>query len=128
MTTETTRKLSFKAGFLSKLASEGVLPSALFEQVKEADWLGKILGGAYGEARGLLGATAGAALPAAKYMALLGAGVPLAGGAVTGTLASKLDSPPEPDIAAMRKQEMIQLYQRLTQEIQARRQRQERGI
>jgi hypothetical protein len=121
VTTETTRKLSFKAGFLSKLASGGVLPSALFEQVKEADWAAKILGGAYGEARGLLGTAAGAALPAAKYMALLGAGVPVAGGAVTGTLASKLDSPPEPDIVAMRKQEMIKLYQRLTHEIQARR-------
>jgi hypothetical protein len=124
------RKLSFKAGFLSKLASDGVLPSALFGQVKSAggDLAMRLLSGAYGEGRGLLGTAAGAALPTAKLVALLGAGIPMAMGGVTGTLSSKLNSPPEPDIEAMRKQEMIQLYKRLTNEVQSRRQLRESGV
>jgi hypothetical protein len=124
------RKLSFKVGFLSKLASDGVLPSALFGQVKSAggDLAMRLLGGAYGEGRNLFGAAAGQALPVAKLVALLGAGIPMAAGGVTGTLSAKLNSPPEPDIAAMRKQEMIKLYQRLTNEIQARRQTQESEV
>jgi hypothetical protein len=119
------RELSFKAGFLAKLAADGVLPSCLFKQVKSAAGdpisLSKLMGGFYGEGRNLLGTTAGMAVPAAKTVAMLGAGIPMAGGALTGTLASKLDSPPEPDIEALRKEELIQLYQRLTTEIRARR-------
>jgi hypothetical protein len=125
------RTLSFKAGFLTKLAKDGVLPSALFERVKSAgmgDPISKLLGGFYGEGRNLLGTAAGMAMPAAKTIALLGAGLPMAAGGVTGTLASKLTSPPEPDIEALRKEEMIKLYQRLTDEIQARRRMHESGV
>ena len=125
------RELSFKAGFLSKLAADGVLPSALFERVKSAsasDPISKLLGGVYGEGRNLLGTAAGQALPVAKTVALLGAGIPMAAGGVTGTLASKLTSPPEPDIEAIRKEELIKLYQRLTEEIQARHRMRESGV
>ena len=118
------RKLSFKVGFLSKLAKDGVLPSRLFERVKEAgaaDPLMKFMGGVYGEGRGVAGAAASQALPAAKLLGTLGILAPIGAGAVTGTTAAKLSSPPAPDIEALRKEELAQLYRRLAKEIRARR-------
>lgn len=120
------RKLAFKTGFLSKLAKHGIRPSRLFERVKEAgaaDPLAKFLGGAYGETRGLAGAAAGQAIPAAKLLATLGILAPMGVGATTGTAAAKLTSPPEPDIDAFRKEEMIRLYRRLSKEVRGRRRR-----
>lgn len=118
------RKLSFKAGFLSKLANAGVLPSALFERVKKAglgDPISRALGGFYGEAKGLGSSALNMAVPAAKLIGTTAVAAPVGIGALAGTTAAKLDSPPEPDIEAFRKEEMIKLYQRLTREIQSRR-------
>lgn len=116
------RKLSFKAGFLAKLARDGVLPSKLFERVKSAGLdLTAAPGFLYGEARDLTGLLASQAVPAAKFLATIGTLTPIGLGAATGTMAAKLNAPPEPDIEAIRKEEMIQLYRRLAHEIRARR-------
>jgi len=131
MDKSTGRTLSFKAGFLMKLAKEGISPSAFFEHVKKAglgDPITKALGGAYSEAKGLTGAALGLGIPAAKLVGTAGVLAPVGLGAVTGATAAKLTSPPEPDIDAFRKEELIRLYQRLTREIRQRRRLQGMGI
>jgi hypothetical protein len=117
------RKLSFKIGFFSKLAAEGVLPSAFLGHVKSADStnpLAALLRFGYGEGKGLAGLVAGQAVPAAKLIGAVGTAAPIGLGITTGSIASKLNDPPEPDIEAMRKEEMIELYRRLANEVRAR--------
>ena len=118
------RKTAFKTGFFTKLAKEGVLPSTFFEHTKKAglDWLTNTPGFLYGEAKGLANLVGSQALPAAKLLGTLGTAIPVGLGATTGALSAKLNAPPEPDIEAIRKEELVKLYQRLTNEIRARRQ------
>jgi hypothetical protein len=125
------RELSFKTGFLMKLARNGVLPSALFKRVKEAgmgDPISRALGGFYGEAKGLGSTALGMSIPAAKLIGTAGVMAPLGLGALTGATTAKLTSPPEPDIEALRKEELIKLYRRKAKEIRMRRRLRGSGI
>lgn len=123
MNATTGRKTAFKAGFFAKLAKDGVLPSVFFERTKTAgmEWLANTPGFLYGETKGLANLIGSQALPAAKLLGTLGTAIPVGLGAVTGTLSAKLNAPPEPDMEAIRQEELVKLYQRLTDEIRSRR-------
>lgn len=125
---EQSRVTAYKLGFLRKLAELGMTPSQWQARVKQAfvdpsslafdaiRGMSDIGGKAVGSGAEALKGVGGLAGQAAVYG-------PLALGAATGVARAALDAPSPVDIENLRKEEMITLYRRLANEINARRAR-----
>jgi hypothetical protein len=127
---DTFRKRAFKIGFLRGLADVGVTPNEFFGLVKRAftpvDLITGPLAGISEVGKSALttgGEMLGGTAKAVGAAALL---APLAAGGITGATSAALDAPTTGDIEVMRKAELIGLYKRLTEEIQARRKQKQR--
>lgn len=119
------RKNAFKVGFLRGLADAGVTPGEFYGSIKRAFIPTDLLSGSLGAAGevGKSALTSGTELLGGTAKALGAAAVlaPLAVGGITGATSAALNAPTNEDVEAMRKAELIGLYKRLTEEIQARR-------
>jgi hypothetical protein len=125
------KSAAFKVGFLRRLAAAGLDPDRLYGLVKTAFFGEDALNTAAGETWNLGKAGLGSA------SGLLGSGLKtLGGGALlapavlggaTGVVSGMLNSPIAADSEVLRKHELLQLYERLTSEIRARRHNQQAG-
>lgn len=113
---------AYKVGFLTKLAQMGVLPS---EFAKHASL----------PLMALINAAAGAAGSGANLAGNVGAlglkaaiAAPLALGSVSGAVEGLTDAPSNEDIEFLRKKEVLELYKRLSKEVNLRRTMREQSI
>lgn len=118
------RVAAYKLGFLRKLAELGVMPEEFYTCVKQAD-LGDIAGSAFMGAtdvgKSLIGTGIGWAGDAAKLLGNVAMYAPLAIGGASGVAAGAMNSPSVEDIESLRKAEILELYKRMTQEVNSRR-------
>jgi hypothetical protein len=124
------RSAAFKVGFLRKLAELGVTPNEFYDLVKVAvgdDALSSMFMGATDVGKSLIGTGLDWAGEAAKTLGTVALAAPVAIGAATGALSGALNSPSVEDINVLRKTEALELYKRMTQEINARRARKAMG-
>lgn len=120
------RASAFKVGFLRKLAELGVTPDEFMVRVKRAnldDLPNAALGGAVDVGKSAIGAgldAAGTGLKTLGYASVL---APLLLGGASGALTGHMDAPTSKDVEALRQEELLSLYERLTREVAERRAR-----
>lgn len=110
------RILSYKAGFLRKLAEAGVLPSEAMAAVKVAAGKPEGGGGGMPSISKALGQLASLAPSAVKGTAAVAVGAPLALGAGAGALDAVMDAPVL-DADMLHKMELMAAYRQATKEI-----------
>lgn len=113
---------AYKVGFLTKLAQLGVLPSE-FAKLANISTLALLqaASGTLGSGTSLAGELGSLGLKGAVL-------APIAVGAATGAAEGLVDAPSSEDIAFLRNKEKLELYKRLTREVNLRRALKERNI
>ena len=122
------RKDAYKVGFLVKLAELGVTPNAFYALTKKAfvdpsSLIASALSGMGGAGKSALGSGISMIRPATSLAAQAAIGAPIAIGGASGIASAMLDAPKEENIELMRQAELLGMYRRLTEEINARRAR-----
>ena len=123
------RKAAFKVGFLVKLAELGVMPTEFKNLMEKAalDLPGKLVEGLLSGAGSVGSSAISGGAEALKSIGGYGlqaaALAPFAVGGLSGAVEAGLEAPTPMDIENLRQYELLQLYERLTKEVSARRER-----
>jgi hypothetical protein len=125
---------AYKVGFLHGLADAGITPDEFKKKADDFTFNSPIgfplaVGGmaverggaALDKAKSILGS-------AANYGAIGAVGAPLVAGGITGAAEGLADKPLAEDITHLRKQELIENYKKLTQEIHSRMAARSKGV
>lgn len=121
-TTERDRANAYKVGFMKKLAEIGALPSEFFKAASGLSALALA-----NMATGAMGSGASLAGEAGKMGIQAALAAPLLAGTATGAAEGLLDAPSQEDIELLRKKELLELYKRLTEEVNLRKSMHEAG-
>ena len=122
------RKDAFKVGFVTKLASLGLTPNCFYELTKRAfvdpnSMMASALLGMGGVGKSAITGSLSMIRPVGSMAMKTAIGGPMLIGGASGIAESKLNAPKEEDIELLRQAELLGMYRRLTEEVNARRAR-----